>query len=237
MNLRYPYYCHAKAFFGLYAIIPLGLIFALGFEYFDKWLKNKNLFLLRCLLFSWLGTLILAIFFSLIITPAQIQRTLDASTHHEKILQTDPDNYHANFCLASTYFSQRNYTCAVKHAEIALQQRHDWPQILDSFALILNSKPNATPSERNYAIKYAERSCHLTGYLDPSLLFTLANAYAAAGKNTDAIKTADRSLMLAAANGKHDLVKKIRERLEYYKSMLAHPTLQQNPTNKNSPQQ
>jgi hypothetical protein len=64
MNLKIPFYAHAKAFYGLSTILPISLIFALGFDYVDKWLRRKKLTLLRAILYGWFGTLALTIFFT-----------------------------------------------------------------------------------------------------------------------------------------------------------------------------
>jgi hypothetical protein len=65
MNLLLPYYGQAKAFYGLGAILPIGLIFAFGFDWLDRWIKDKKLTYLRIVLYGWFGTLALAIALSL----------------------------------------------------------------------------------------------------------------------------------------------------------------------------
>jgi len=230
-NLRYPHHSCAKSFYFLYTIIPIGLIFALGFEYCDKWLRNRNLFLPRSILFGWFGTLALTVFFSLLIRPSQIQKrpNLDGfapmgeKVYYEQVLQADPDNYHANITLANMYFQEKDFTSAIKYAETALMQRPNWPDVLDRFAFILNKKPDAIPSEKYQAVQYANYSCRLTGYMHPPFLLTLADAYAASERKTEAINTADRALKLAVETDKHDLANRISERLEYYKSALPSP--------------
>ncbi|MHC4526486.1 MAG: hypothetical protein ACYS29_01305 [Planctomycetota bacterium] len=70
MCLRIPIYSMAKAFYGLSAILPISLIFASGFYCVDKWLKNKNLSLIRAVLYGWLGTLALTIYFTFLVRSA-----------------------------------------------------------------------------------------------------------------------------------------------------------------------
>jgi hypothetical protein len=70
MCLRIPYYCQAKAFYGLSAILPVSLMFASGFDCVDKWLKNKKLPLFRAVLYGWLGTVALTIYSTFLVRSA-----------------------------------------------------------------------------------------------------------------------------------------------------------------------
>ena len=76
MNLRIPYYAQAKAFYGLFVVMPVALTFALGFDGLDGWLRDKGLLPVRIVLYGWFGTLALAIFFSFFVSPAQKHKAL-----------------------------------------------------------------------------------------------------------------------------------------------------------------
>ena len=229
INLQIPLYAQAKAFYGLCAVMPISLIFAFGFDYVDGWLRDKNLFLLRGILYGWLGTLVLAIFFSFLVRPAQMQTPLNllalaregkldqAFAHYRHSLHNDSNDYNAHRNLAFAYTLQGKYNDAVEHYEKTLQLKRDWPEVLNNLALLLANKPDATDSDRLQSVRYAKRSCELTGYLQAKMLYTLADAYGASGKSSDAIKTAEKAINLANAEGKKKLAEKIRERLQFYK--------------------
>ena len=67
------------------------------------------------------------------------------------------------------------------------------------------------------AVRLAERACDLTVRLDPNFLDTLAAAYAAQSRFSDAIRTAQEALNLAEATGRNRLTNGIQNRLELYK--------------------
>lgn len=67
LNLRVPYYCHAKAFYGLCVMLPICLFFAAGFALVDNWLKTQKLSIFRAVLYGWFGMLALSIFMTFLI--------------------------------------------------------------------------------------------------------------------------------------------------------------------------
>ena len=68
LNLRFPYSAHAKAFFGLSAIMQISIIFTFGFGYFDDFLRCKELHFARSVLYGWFGMLALTVFFSFFVS-------------------------------------------------------------------------------------------------------------------------------------------------------------------------
>jgi hypothetical protein len=230
INLRLPYYGQAKAFYGLAAMLPISLIFALGFNTLDKWLKNKKLLFLRTALYGWFGTLALTVFFSLLVRAAQMQAPPDllalakqgklnyAITHYTQLLHNDPGDRNSHYELATAYALQRKYNKAIEHYRKAVQLRSDWPEALTNLAVVLANKPDASHSERVQAIQYAERCCQLTGYLQVKPLKVLAAAYAAADRFEDAIETAEKAMELAVSAGEKDLAAEIQNRLQSYRT-------------------
>jgi len=67
------------------------------------------------------------------------------------------------------------------------------------------------------AIRLAERACELTNYKDTGLVDTLAAAYAAAGRFSDAVATAEKAIKLADSTDNKERAGKIQNRLELYK--------------------
>jgi hypothetical protein len=89
---------------------------------------------------------------------------------------------------------------------------------------VLANKPNATPSDRAQAIRYAENSCRLTGYLRVESLLSLADAYTAAGQLTQAATTTERAMKLAISSDQHDLAQEIQKRLQLYQKKEPQPS-------------
>jgi len=68
------------------------------------------------------------------------------------------------------------------------------------------------------AIDLAERACELTKYQEPSLLDTLAAAYAAAGNFTQAVETAETAVRLAVSLRSEEMSEQIKGRLKLYRA-------------------
>ena len=228
VNLQIPCYAQAKAFYGLAAVLPLSLIFALGFDIVDERLKNKGLFLVRAAVYGWFGTLALAIFFCFLVRPGQMEKKINLLELHQqgKISQVisyynetigqRPDGHNAHYQLATAYFLKGEYSIAAKHYKKALQLRPDWPDTLNNLALSLLNKPHTTGSDTIQALRYAKRACELTGYLRPQLLRTLSFAYAATKQSEKAVATAQRAIEFATSMGQKDLAQTIRRWLDRY---------------------
>lgn len=63
-TLKIPIYSQAKAFYGLSAMGPVSVIFALGLGVIHNWLKSPRLLVGRALLYGWFGTLMAVIYLS-----------------------------------------------------------------------------------------------------------------------------------------------------------------------------
>ena len=70
-------------------------------------------------------------------------------------------------------------------------------------------------------MRLAERASRVTGGSSPTVLDTLAAAYAASGQLDRAIATAEEALALAAKEGSADLAERIRMRLDVYRQAAA----------------
>ena len=64
----------------------------------------------------------------------------------------------------------------------------------------------------------AERAAGLAGGQDPSVLDSLAAAYAEAGRFAEAVDSATRAQRLAAQQGKPDLSAQIKSRIALYQA-------------------
>ena len=89
-------------------------------------------------------------------------------------------------------------------------------EVLNALAWLLATQPQLDPSDRQEAVQLSERAIELAEQLDPSLLDTLAAAYASTKRFKDAITTARRALTLAETRGDAQFYERIGGRVELY---------------------
>ena len=96
---------------------------------------------------------------------------------------------------------------------------------MNNLATLLATDSDAQLRDGNRAVNLARRACELTQYREPALIYTLAAAYAEAGRFTDAIAAAEQARALALKRGEFDLVSANEPLVNLYKS--GHPFHQQ----------
>ena len=117
---------------------------------------------------------------------------------------------------------------AMKHFSKAIQLKPDWVDPMNNLAWFLATYKGSEFYNPAEAIRLSERACELTDYSQPNALDTLATAYAAAGKFTQAVRTAEKALQLALSLQETELAEEIRERLRLYRAgqCYTEPSLQ-----------
>jgi len=88
---------------------------------------------------------------------------------------------------------------------------------MNSLAWLLATHKEDKFRDPKEAIQLAERACELTNYENPGLVDTLAAAYAAAGRFSDAVATAEKAVKLAASTDNKERAERIQNRLQLYK--------------------
>ena len=91
---------------------------------------------------------------------------------------------------------------------------------LNNLSWILATTEDERLKDPAGSIRLAYQACQLSEFEDPSILDTLAAAYACAGRFVEAAQTAKKALGIAQATGQHALAKNIQERLKLYKAGL-----------------
>ncbi len=126
-------------------------------------------------------------------------RNSEARQEFETILRLDPGNYIAHQQIAAIFNSLGQKAEAINEYKTALKLNPDDVVSLNDLAWIRAA--SADPSLRNgaEAVQLATHACELTGYAEPLLIGTLADAYAQAGRFQDAEAAAVRARDLAAA--------------------------------------
>ena len=98
-----------------------------------------------------------------------------------------------------------------------MRLKPDWPDVLNNLAWFKAAYENEDFHNPNEAIGLARRACELTGYKTPSMLDTLGVAYAAVGRFTEAIETAEKAIGLAQEAKQAELIEDMESHLQLYK--------------------
>ncbi len=67
-------------------------------------------------------------------------------------------------------------------------------------------------------MRLAEQACSLTQYHEPALIYTLAAAYAEAGRFNEAVAAAEKAKVLAIKQGQNQMVVQEEPMVEMYKA-------------------
>jgi Flp pilus assembly protein TadD len=139
-----------------------------------------------------------------------------AITHWQKSLAAHPGDPTLHASLATAFSRQGSFEEAVAHYEKALAAAPESIPTLNNFALLLAtcSDPQFRDGER--AVDLATKAKALSGGQNPSIIRTLAAAYAEAGRFKEASETAGQALQLALAQGDSSLAGELRLEISLY---------------------
>jgi Flp pilus assembly protein TadD len=126
-----------------------------------------------------------------------------------------PDVY-SNLGLAYAQLGKNGL--AVAHLAKSIELAPDNTDVLNNLAWILATVEDAGVRNAAEAVEHAERACEMTNYERPEMLDTLAAAYAAAGRFSEAVETATKAAKLADSADQKELTAKIEARLQLYKA-------------------
>jgi tetratricopeptide (TPR) repeat protein len=141
----------------------------------------------------------------------------EAVNHFQQALRIAPNSAKTHNNLANVLTTTGQLDEALKHSREAVRLKPDYLAPLNRIAKILATHPDPKLRDANQAIELAERAAKLTKYQNPTILDTLAAAYAAAGQFDRAVTTAQAALTLASAAQADELANRIRKRLELYR--------------------
>ena len=128
-----------------------------------------------------------------------------------------PDFAEAHNNLGIALGMQNRFSEAVSHYQQAINLKPDWPLPMNGLAWILATYPDPNMRDAKQAIALAERAASLTNYQNAIILNTLAAAYAAKDRFSEAIATAQKALDIAVAERNDYLAEFIRRQVEIYK--------------------
>ena len=141
-----------------------------------------------------------------------------AIKHYTEALRIEPDFASAHYNLARTLVEVDKIPAAITHFKEALRLKPNWAMPMNNLALLLATYENPKFRNGTEAVQLAESACKFTNYENPELLGTLAAAYAAAGRFSEAVATAEDGLELAQSSGREELTKAIQNCLRLYKA-------------------
>ena len=145
----------------------------------------------------------------------EMGRVSESLTHLQKALEIEPNFADAHYNLGNTHLQMGQAKEALSHYKRALEIDPNDTEALNNMAWILATWPDALTRDGAKAVELAERADSLTRGKSPVISATLAAAYAEAGRFAEAVKTGQRALQLATAEGNAPRADSIRAQIEY----------------------
>lgn len=124
-------------------------------------------------------------------------RYSDAAAQFQEILRLQPDNFNAHNNLAVSLEKQGKTGPAITEYREAIRLQPGFLGALNNLALILATNGDARFRSGSEAMELATRACDLTRYQNPTLLATLAAAYAEMGRYPEALSLAQQAQAMA----------------------------------------
>lgn len=152
---------------------------------------------------------------------ARLGQKDEAAKAFEAALALQPDHAESHCGLANLLLAQSKAAEACEHYRKALQSEPDELSALNNLAWVLSTSNDTALRDGKTAILHAERAAELTKREQPFILMTLAAAYAAGDRFTDAIATAEKAQQLAEAMSNESLVNTLKAQLAAYRSGTA----------------
>lgn len=142
----------------------------------------------------------------------------EAITHFQTALQLNPNYANAHYNLGNTLLQKFNISEAIAEYEKALQSNPNDVRTLNNLAWVLATCQQPSLRNGSKAVELAELANQLTQNDNPSILNTLAAAYAEAGQFPEAVDTAKRALQLAQVQSNQALIDAIKSELKLYQA-------------------
>ncbi len=149
---------------------------------------------------------------------AEQKRFDEAGEHFRRALQLAPRDAKSHCNFAKALLQQGRPAEAAEHFRAALEIVPDWPEALNSFAVMLATHGDAGIRDGARAVRLAEKANQLTGHAHPTLLSTLAAAYAEVGQFERAVTTARQAHQLASTAGRKNMSEQIERCVLLYQA-------------------
>jgi Flp pilus assembly protein TadD len=149
---------------------------------------------------------------------AQEGRISEAVFHLTQALEISPKQPEINYNLGRLLLMQQKQADAVRLFRTAVRLDPNHLQSLQNLSWILATSTEAALRNPTEAVKLAQRACELTGYKNRRYIDTLAAAYAAAGRFTEAVETGQKAISLADPQVDKEIITQLKKRLQLYRS-------------------
>ena len=144
---------------------------------------------------------------------AQQKKFDEAVSHLTEAARLEPNSANIHNKLAMTLSRSGKAGEAVEHFREALRLNSNLADALNNLAWILAANHQQKLRNPNEALALAKRACELTNYETPHFLDTLAAAYAAVGRFSEAVDTARKALEISKASRNDELFDDITKHL------------------------
>jgi tetratricopeptide (TPR) repeat protein len=148
-----------------------------------------------------------------------------AASNFSEAIALHPDDFQLHCQLAMVFGLQQKTALAIEEYAETLRLKPDCVEALNNLAWIRAANIRAEFRNGAEAVQLAEHACQLTGYAQPTLMGTLAAAYAETGRFDEAVTTATKARALAMASGQKDLAEKNQRLIEMFVAHQAYREL------------
>ena len=133
------------------------------------------------------------------------------------VIDQRPSDALAHFELANALGSVAQWHLAIEHYREALRHQPRMLLAANNLAWILATHPDVKLRNGEEAVRLAEQICRETGFRQPSMLDTLAVAYAETGRFDSAVDAASKGIRLMQQSGSsEDQIQPVRKRLQLF---------------------
>ncbi len=135
--------------------------------------------------------------------------------HHLQVVGDDPENAESHGILAATFLAKRQIPLAIRHFQERIRLRPDDFASVNNLAWIYAASREEQFRDSQQALELAQRAARLSRFQEAGVLDTLAVAYAAAGKFTEAVQMAEKAIQL---NPERSFAEEVEKRLRRYRA-------------------
>jgi tetratricopeptide (TPR) repeat protein len=159
--------------------------------------------------------------FNLGLNLTRLGRTEEAAEALQQAIRIRPGYPEAHDNLGSAFALAGKADRAMRHFQEAARLRTDWAPPLLHMAQLLTTFPDENIRDGERAVRYAEQAAELTQYQDADVLDVLAASYAEQGRFPEAVRTAQRALLLYQQAGVTGAATALRRRAKSYENRLS----------------
>jgi protein O-mannosyl-transferase len=142
----------------------------------------------------------------------------EAIAYFQKALELKPNYPDARNNLSFALSRREESIKALVERRESLRSHPNDVALLNDTAWVLATNPNVSLRNGAEAVELAGRAVQLSGGREPAVFGTLAAAYAEAGRFSEAVKTAEQALELAASQNNAALADALRTRIKLYQA-------------------